>query len=125
MLQIKPYIYLLAGLVFLTGPLFSQETPEVFVSDSSLLKRLEEVVITTSKTELSEEELAMPLVVMDQKQISLSSVTHLNELLQEQSGMIISESAGRGSGIQIQGIGRASGRERMWWGGRIAWGGGR
>ena len=104
MLQIKPYIYLIAGLVLIASPLLSQETPEVFVSDSSLLKRLEEVVITTSKTELSEEELAMPLVVMDQKQISLSSVTHLNELLQEQSGMIISESAGRGSGIQIQGF---------------------
>ncbi len=69
---------------------------------SSLEEKLNEVVITAARKKQHVDDVSLPMMVLGEKQIQLSGLSHLNELLEEQSGMVISE--GHGSGIQIQGF---------------------
>lgn len=63
---------------------------------------LGEVVVSASRTEKKASDLALPAVLIYGKQIELSGFTQLNEILAEQTGLMISED--HGSGIQIQGF---------------------
>ncbi len=86
-----------AFLVFL-----STSFGQISATDSLLLERMDEVVISATRTEKKAEEIALPSILLYGKEIQLSGYTDLNELLAEQTGMVISQD--HGSGIQIQGF---------------------
>lgn len=78
---------------------------QLYGQDSSLVnsnQELDAVIVTATRKEKKVSDVALPIVLIGKKQIQLSGLTHLNELLEEQSGMVISQD--HGSGIQIQGF---------------------
>ncbi|MES2627481.1 MAG: TonB-dependent receptor [Bacteroidota bacterium] len=73
-------------------------------SDTSSLKtkEVEEVVVTATRTAKSEKDIAVPMALIDGKQIQLSGLTRLNEILAEQTGLTLVSN--HGTGVQIQGF---------------------
>lgn len=67
--------------------------------------RIEEIVVTATKTERSFNALPLPVQVIGNKEISYSKYAKLNNLLTEQSGLVvIPQINGLGNGIQVQGL---------------------
>jgi outer membrane receptor for ferrienterochelin and colicins len=81
-------------------------------TDSLIQGELKEMVITATRTERSLSNLAVPTLVVPGRQIKLSGVLRLNDILQEQTGLFISSGTGSsavgggvfGNGVQIQGL---------------------
>ncbi len=65
---------------------------------------LSEFVITGTRTERSVASLPVPVQVITAESIQKSGVSRLNEIIQEQTGLITVPSFGGGEGIQIQGL---------------------
>lgn len=86
-------------------PAFSQ-------SDTAFSKTMDELVITATRTERKLSNVAVPAQVISSKIIQQSGSARLNEILQEQTGLFItngsaSNAAGGGvfgTGVQIQGL---------------------
>lgn len=74
--------------------------------DSILIENLEEVVVTATRTVRQLSSLPLPVTLISQKQLQQTGVTRLNEILNEQTGIIMTPDAtiGGGEGVQIQGI---------------------
>ncbi len=74
--------------------------------DSILTENLEEVVVTATRTIRQLSSLPLPVTLIPQKQLQQTGVTRLNEILNEQTGIIMTPDAtiGGGEGVQIQGI---------------------
>ncbi|MEX0275601.1 MAG: TonB-dependent receptor plug domain-containing protein [Flavobacteriaceae bacterium] len=74
--------------------------------DSILPQDLDEVVVTATRTIRQLSSLPLPVVLVPQKQLQRSGVTRLNEILNEQTGIIMAPDAtvGGAEGVQIQGI---------------------
>ncbi len=74
--------------------------------DSILTENLGEVVVTATRTVRQLSSLPLPVTLIPQKQISRSGVTRLDEILREQTGIVVTPDAtvGGGEGVQIQGI---------------------
>ncbi|MGB0167481.1 MAG: TonB-dependent receptor plug domain-containing protein, partial [Luteibaculum sp.] len=70
--------------------------------DSALFRVMDEVVISATRTEKKSQDVAVPTIILSGKEVQLSGYTELNQILAEQSGIVITE--GHGSGIQIQGF---------------------
>ena len=68
----------------------------------SAIHRLDELIVTATRTQKKSSELTMPALLVYGEQIALSGVTQLNEILEEQTGITISED--HGAGMQIQGF---------------------
>lgn len=68
----------------------------------STAKNAEEVVVTATRTVKKEKDIAVPMALIDGKQIQLSGLTRLNEILAEQTGLTLVND--HGTGIQIQGF---------------------
>ncbi|MEL6485302.1 MAG: TonB-dependent receptor plug domain-containing protein, partial [Bacteroidota bacterium] len=75
-------------------------------SDSILTENLDEVVVTATRTLRQLSSLPLPVTLISQKQLQQTGVTRLNEILNEQTGIIMTPDAtiGGGEGVQIQGI---------------------
>lgn len=86
-------------------PAFSQ-------SDTLFTKTLDELVVTATRTERKLSNVAVPVQIIQQKNISQSGSLRLNDILAEQTGLYITSagatsSAGGGvfgNGVQIQGL---------------------
>ncbi len=89
--------------VFTTPMVFGQEEK---VADSVLTENLDEVVVTATRTLRQLSSLPLPVTLIPKKQIERSGVTRLNEILDEQTGIVMTPDAtiGGGLGVQIQGI---------------------
>ncbi|MEL7270582.1 MAG: TonB-dependent receptor [Bacteroidota bacterium] len=89
--------------VFTTPMVFGQEEK---VADSVLTENLDEVVVTATRTLRQLSSLPLPVTLIPKKQIERSGVTRLNEILDEQTGIVMTPDAtiGGGEGVQIQGI---------------------
>lgn len=79
-------------------PVHAQEK----TSNDTTIKELEEVVVTATRTERKLSNVAVPVTVVNQKTIQQSGSLRLNNILQEQPGLYITNSFG--NGVQIQGL---------------------
>jgi outer membrane receptor for ferrienterochelin and colicins len=71
--------------------------------DTAKENTLEEVVVTATRTEKKLSNVAVPVTVVNQKTIQQSGSLRLNNILQEQSGLYITNNS-FGNGVQIQGL---------------------
>jgi outer membrane receptor for ferrienterochelin and colicins len=82
------------------------------VVDTGLLKLLNEIVVTATRTERKLGNVAVPFTVISKKIIQLSGSLRLNDILQEQTGLYITSGSGSGAvgggvfgnGVQLQGL---------------------
>jgi len=75
-------------------------------NDSILAQDLDEVIVTATRTVRQLSSLPLPVTLISKKQIQRTGVTRLNEILNEQTGIVMTPDAtiGGGEGVQIQGI---------------------
>jgi outer membrane receptor for ferrienterochelin and colicins len=83
---------------------FYQITMAQIVSDSIKSKQLQEVIITGTRTERSVATLPLPTQIISGESIQKSGLSRLNEIIQEQTGLITVPDFGGGEGIQMQGL---------------------
>ena len=74
--------------------------------DSILVEDLEEVVVTATRTIRQLSSLPLPVSLISKEQLQETGVTRLDEILNEQTGIITTPDVtiGGGEGVQIQGI---------------------
>ncbi|TLF45711.1 TonB-dependent receptor plug domain-containing protein [Maribacter aurantiacus] len=74
--------------------------------DSILMQDLDEVVVTATRTVRQLSSLPLPVTLIPKTQLEQTGVTRLNEILNEQTGIVMTPDAtvGGGEGVQIQGI---------------------
>ena len=98
----KNYYSIIFLFFVLAISLAQEEKPK----DSILTENLEEVVVTATRTIRQISSLPLPVTLISQKQIAKTGVTRLNEILNEQTGIVMTPDAtiGGGEGVQIQGI---------------------
>lgn len=80
--------------------LFSQEV----VKDTIATTNLEEVVLTATRTARQLSSLPLPVTLISKKTITTSGTIRLNEILNEQTGIITVADQSGFEGVQIQGI---------------------
>ena len=71
-------------------------------TDSLFNRKLEEVVVTATRSERKLSNIAVPVTLIQQKTIRQSGSLRLNDILGEQTGLFITQSFGRG--VQMQGL---------------------
>lgn len=74
------------------------------VTDSTNVNTLEEVILTATRTERQLSSLPLPVTLISKKNISQSGTIRLNEILNEQTGIITIADESGFEGVQIQGI---------------------
>ena len=82
------------------------------LSDTLFAKKTEQVVVTATRTEKKLSNIAVPVTLISQQQIQQAGALRLNDILQEQTGLLITANSGSGSigggifgnGIQMQGL---------------------
>jgi outer membrane receptor for ferrienterochelin and colicins len=89
------FLYIFS-LVFITNAAAQQESTTV---NNNLL---EEIVVTSTRTEMKLGNVAVPVKIINQKTIQQSGSLRLKDILQEQSGLYITN--GFGAGVQMQGL---------------------
>lgn len=83
--------------------LFSKDLwSQTIETDSLFDKKLEEVVVTATRSERKLSNIAVPVTLIQQKTIRQSGSLRLNDILGEQTGLFITQSFGRG--VQMQGL---------------------
>ncbi|MBK5272687.1 MAG: TonB-dependent receptor [Bacteroidia bacterium] len=95
--------------VYLFGQPFPKSDSE---RDSFYIKNLDEIVITATRTERKLSNVAVPVQLINNKTIQQSGSVRLNDILQEQTGLFITNSSAAssagggvfGNGVQIQGL---------------------
>ena len=96
----KRLILLVTG--FIT--IFSSNAQKQQVNDSINVNKLEEVIISGTKTIRNLSSLPLPAEIISQTEIENSNSTRLTEILNEQLGLITVPDFGGGEGIQLQGL---------------------
>ena len=99
----KNYFYFYFSL-FLIGFTQAQDT-KTTQKDSSKVERLDEVIISATRTPRQLSSLPLPVTLISKKQIKQTGTIRLNEILSEQTGVIVVPDESGFEGIQIQGIG--------------------
>ncbi|MFB0938545.1 MAG: TonB-dependent receptor [Urechidicola sp.] len=90
-------------LLFFTSISFSQQTKEV-ASDSTKIESLDEVIITATRTLRQLSSLPLPAIIISKSDLRNSNSVRLNDILNEQTGLISVPDFGGGEGIQLQGL---------------------
>ncbi|MEP3211384.1 MAG: TonB-dependent receptor [Maribacter sp.] len=86
----------------LSASVFGQE---MFVQkDSVLIQDLDEVIVTATRTVRQLSSVPLPVTLISKKQLQKTGVIRLNEILNEQTGIITVADESGFSGVQIQGI---------------------
>ncbi len=98
----KKYFSIYFSLFFVSHS-FSQET-KVVATDSSKTENLNEVIITATRTIRQLSSLPLPAQIISKKDIERSNSIRLNDILNEQTGLITMPDFGGGEGIQLQGF---------------------
>ena len=75
---------------------------QISVEDSIFNRKLEEVVVTATRSERKLSNVAVPVTLIQQKTIRQSGSLRLQDILGEQTGLFITQSFGRG--VQMQGL---------------------
>ena len=90
-------------LFFFSAIVFSQENKGV-AEDSLKVENLEEVIVTATRTIRQLSSLPLPAQIISQKDIQRSNSVRLNDILNEQTGLISVADFGGSEGIQMQGL---------------------
>lgn len=90
-------------LIFFSGVSFSQEDIST-IQDSTKTEILEDVIITATRTIRQLSSLPLPVQLISKKEISNVNSMRLNDILNEQTGLITVPDFGGGEGIQLQGL---------------------
>ncbi|WP_034042615.1 TonB-dependent receptor plug domain-containing protein [Wocania ichthyoenteri] len=98
----KKYFCIYFSLFFICHS-FSQET-KVLTTDSTKTENLDEVIITATRTIRQLSSLPLPAQIISKKDIERSSSIRLNDILNEQTGLITIPDFGGGEDIQLQGL---------------------
>ncbi|WP_435623357.1 TonB-dependent receptor plug domain-containing protein [Flagellimonas sp.] len=95
--------YLIIFFFLIASITYAQEEQ---LKDSILTENLDEVVVTATRTVRQLSSLPLPVTLIPKEQIQRSGVTRLDEILEEQTGIVLTPDAtiGGGEGVQIQGI---------------------
>lgn len=83
---------------------FSQLSIAQVATDSIKTNQLQEVIVTGTRTERSVATLPLPTQIITGESIKKSGLSRLNEIIQEQTGLITVPDFGGGEGIQMQGL---------------------
>lgn len=86
----------------LRASVFGQEIPET--NDSILTQDLEEVIVTATRTIRQLSSVPLPVTLISKKQLQKTGVIRLDEILNEQTGIITVSDESGFAGVQIQGI---------------------
>ncbi len=95
--------FLLYFSFFLTVTSYSQEN-KVVTQDSTKVEELYEVIVTATRTIRQLSSLPLPAQIISKKDIKSSNSIRLNDILNEQTGLITVPDFGGGEGIQLQGL---------------------
>ena len=90
-------------LLFFTSIAFTQEK-RALAKDSTKSEALEEVIVTATRTIRQLSSLPLPAQIISKKDIKRSNSIRLNDILNEQTGLITIPDFGGGEGIQLQGL---------------------
>ncbi|CAM1357685.1 TonB-dependent receptor plug domain-containing protein [Tenacibaculum halocynthiae] len=90
------------GLLVVTSSAFSQENEQV--KDSLKVNKLDEVIITATRTVRQLSSIPMPVTLVSKKQIEKSGSVRLKDILLEQTGITLVKDVGSSEGVQLQGI---------------------
>ena len=90
-------VFLISSLAGLALPALAQQP-----ADTLRRQKLDEVVVTATRTERSIAEVPIPVTVVGAKQIKAMGSVRLNDVLGEQTGLSIVADHGRG--VQMQGL---------------------
>lgn len=90
-------VILLNGLI-----VFSQENQQNL--DTLKVHRLEEVVITATRTKRQLSSVPMPVTLISKKQIQQLGSVRLRDVLLEQTGIVMVSDVGNSEGVQMQGV---------------------
>lgn len=97
-------IFLLT-VAFLIGFSFSYAQEQKTVSkDTVLTQKLEEVIVTATRTIRQLSSLPLPAQIITKKELKQANRTRLNNILNEQTGLITVQNFIGGEGIQMQGL---------------------
>lgn len=96
-MQNSVYLY---GIIFI---IFQFSTAQI-MTDSIKIVQLQDVIVTGTRTERSVATLPVPTQIITAESIQKSGLSRLNEIIQEQTGLITVPDFGGGEGIQIQGL---------------------
>ncbi|WP_299609379.1 TonB-dependent receptor [uncultured Aquimarina sp.] len=83
---------------------YGQEDPLSRENDSLKTEKLEEVVLTATRTERQLSSIPLPVILVSDKIIKQSGSVRLNDILAEQTGLVLANDESGFEGIQIQGI---------------------
>jgi outer membrane receptor for ferrienterochelin and colicins len=89
-------------LALLAGPALAQRASFLVPGDTLRRQRLDEVVVTATRTEKSLTDVAIPVSVIGAKQLKSMGSLRLGDVLREQTGLSLV--ADHGQGIQLQGL---------------------
>lgn len=90
-----------SALMFMSfGKLFSQKALEKIPK----VEKLDEIILTATRTARQLSSLPLPVTLISKKKISQSGTIRLNEILNEQTGIITVSDESGFEGVQIQGI---------------------
>ncbi len=89
--------------MLLTGCMYSQQ-PETLEKDSLKIERLDNVVITATRTKRQLSSLPLSASIISKKDLKAINAVRLSDILNEQSGLITVPDFGGGEGIQMQGL---------------------
>jgi len=92
-------LYLIFNLKFV----FSQ-SPAVKVYDSIKINKLDEIIVSATRTKRKLISLPLPASIITKKEISSTNSVRLNNIIEEQTGLITVPDYGGVEGIQIQGL---------------------
>jgi len=100
--RILLHLYLVIFVVTLS---YSQEV-QVVAKDSTKVEKLDEVIISATRTIRQLSSLPLPAQIVSKKEIKNSNAVRLNDILGEQTGLITVPAFGIGNkeGIQLQGL---------------------
>ncbi|WP_109299159.1 TonB-dependent siderophore receptor [Aquimarina sp. AU474] len=91
-------------LLALKSTLYSQNIEHVKNTDSIVHQNLEEVIISATRTQRQLSSIPLPVILIPKNQIQKSGTIRLNEILNEQTGIITVADESGFEGIQMQGI---------------------
>ncbi|MDD7884765.1 TonB-dependent siderophore receptor [Flavivirga sp. 57AJ16] len=98
----KKYFYIYFSLFFVSYS-FSQET-HVITKDSTKTEHLDDIIVTATRTIRQLSSLPLPAQIISKEDIKQSNTIRLNDILNEQTGLITVPDFGGGEGIQLQGL---------------------
>ena len=84
--------------------IIAQENKKDTLQTTNKIHLIDEVIVTATRTERQLSSLPLPAKIIKKKEIKSTNTMRLNELLDEQTGLVTVPDFGGGQGIQVQGM---------------------